>query len=161
MSKLADFYKVSGRNPVMHVQDQKPTGTGGGTSIASWNVRNLNTVLKNEIVGAVLSSNEVTLPEGEYFFDVSSVVSGTNQKCRLSVGDDIDPQLISGESSIVVAGSALISTVRGYVTLGSVTTIKVNAYLSVAVTNGLGIPSNQNPHEMYTDLLITKIDEFV
>ena len=44
--------------PFLHIQDQKPQGTYGGTFTAgAWRTRDLNTVLTNTITGASLAAN--------------------------------------------------------------------------------------------------------
>ena len=52
----------------MHVQDQKTSGTAGGTFTAgSWQTRTLNaTVGTTTISGASLATNQITLPAGTY-----------------------------------------------------------------------------------------------
>ena len=68
------------KKPLLHVQDQKPTGTGGGTSVSGDNERPLNTVLTNEIAGASLDSNKITLPAGEYFISANAqIYSGSEE----------------------------------------------------------------------------------
>ena len=48
---------------LIHIQDQKTAGTNGGSAGDNATVtRDLNTVLTNEVTGASLSSNQVTLP---------------------------------------------------------------------------------------------------
>jgi hypothetical protein len=55
---------------LLHVQDEKGTTTHGGDAGANTdNIRDLNTVKTNEITGASLSSNQITLPAGTYFVE--------------------------------------------------------------------------------------------
>lgn len=57
----------TGSTPMMHVRDEKPSGTNGGNAIAQVNtIRDLNTVVTNDIPGASLLANTITLPEGTY-----------------------------------------------------------------------------------------------
>jgi len=58
---------------LLHVEDQKTSGSHGGSSVATtWTTRTLNTVVSNEISGASLSSNQITLPAGKYYFEASA-----------------------------------------------------------------------------------------
>ena len=57
---------------LLHVRDEKANGTGGGTNIAGVNIRDLNTIKTNEITGASVSSNQITLPAGTYYIDGSA-----------------------------------------------------------------------------------------
>lgn len=53
---------------LLHIQDQKASGTNGGTATSgSWETRDLTDVLTNEIAGASLTSNQITAPAGTYF----------------------------------------------------------------------------------------------
>ena len=50
---------------LLHVRDEKSNGTaGGGFTSGSFQTRTLNTVMTNEISGASLASNQITLPSG-------------------------------------------------------------------------------------------------
>lgn len=52
---------------MLHVRDEKTSGTsGGGGATGSDQTRPLNTVVINEITGASLASNQVTVPAGVY-----------------------------------------------------------------------------------------------
>lgn len=53
---------------LLHVQDEKSAATDGGTfTSGAWRTRDLNTVTANQITGASLASNQLTLPAGTYF----------------------------------------------------------------------------------------------
>jgi hypothetical protein len=64
---------------LLHVQDQKSQGTNGGSAGDNATVtRDLNTVLTNEITGASLGSNRVTLPSGTYYISAKAPASHCN-----------------------------------------------------------------------------------
>ena len=67
MTKLGVF-----ENQLLHVQDQKSAAEGGTFNSGDWRTRDLNTILTNEITGASLSSNQITLPSGTYYIDASA-----------------------------------------------------------------------------------------
>ncbi|KKL89625.1 hypothetical protein LCGC14_1912820 [marine sediment metagenome] len=53
---------------LLHVRDEKADNTDGGTfTTGAWQTRDLNTVKTNEIAGASLASDQITLPAGTYF----------------------------------------------------------------------------------------------
>jgi hypothetical protein len=53
--------------PIIRVRDEKSDATGGGGfTSGSWVTRDLNTTVVNEIDGASLATNQVTLPAGKY-----------------------------------------------------------------------------------------------
>ena len=75
MTQLSSLFAAgSGEKwELLHVQDQKASGSPGGTSAAaSYQTRTLNTVVTNEINGSSLASNQVTLPAGTYYFEASA-----------------------------------------------------------------------------------------
>lgn len=58
---------------LLHVRDEKASGTDAGTFAAgAWRTRDLNTVKTNLITGASLSSNRITLPAGTYYAEGSA-----------------------------------------------------------------------------------------
>jgi len=64
---------------LLHVRDEKASGTAGGTfTSGAWRTRTFNTIKTNEITGASLSSNQITLPAGTYYIDASA--TGYNVK---------------------------------------------------------------------------------
>ena len=63
----------------MIVRDQKANGTQGGDSVSGANTRVLNTVQKNNINGASLASNQVTLPAGDYEIDATAPAFNCSQ----------------------------------------------------------------------------------
>ena len=55
---------------LLHVRDEKSASSdGGGTTGGSVMTRDLNTVVTNEITGASLGSNQITLPSGTYYIE--------------------------------------------------------------------------------------------
>lgn len=62
-----NFLACLGIHNLLHVQDRKAAGVAGGTFTAgAWRTRDLNTILTNNIVGASLANNQITLPDGIY-----------------------------------------------------------------------------------------------
>src|SRR5210317_2031503 len=57
---------------LLHVRDIKIYATDGGSAVVGTQTRDLNTVETNEISGASLSSNQITLPAGTYFIMATS-----------------------------------------------------------------------------------------
>jgi hypothetical protein len=70
------FAEAGGKfeSQLLHVIDEKPTQTQGGSLTSGTdNVRTLNTVKTNEISGASLSSNAITLTSGTYYLDAKAL----------------------------------------------------------------------------------------
>ena len=74
-----------GVHNLLHVQDRKATGTHAGTfTSGAWRTRQFNTELVNNIVGASLTDNQITLPSGVYICDGSASAQAIDQhKVRL------------------------------------------------------------------------------
>jgi len=164
MSRLADFFKTGGQyehSPMMHVQDQKANGTIGGAAIAGDNDRDLNTTLVNEIAGATLINNEVTLAAGRYYIEADPSVY-RSESARSFVKDSLGNILLQSpnvHNNSSYHGGATVP-VRGDITLLVETTIKVVTFNQAATFNGLGretINSTANT-EVYTDLRIWQLD---
>lgn len=61
------FHLVGGSRGIMIIEDQKASGTAGGTfTLGADRTRDLNTVVANTIAGASLATNQFTLPAGVY-----------------------------------------------------------------------------------------------
>ncbi|SHH46913.1 hypothetical protein [Bradyrhizobium erythrophlei] len=67
ISGLANPFGAS----LFHVREEQPSGVNSvsNSAINTWVQASLNTVKTNEIAGASLSSNQITLPGGTYFVD--------------------------------------------------------------------------------------------
>jgi len=68
-------------NALLHVRDEKAANTEGGTFTGGlvFRTRTLNTVKTNQITGASLSSNQITLPAGTYDIIASAPHVNVNQ----------------------------------------------------------------------------------
>ena len=150
----------------MFVRDEKASATVAGSSVATAmptaQTRVLNTVVSNNIAGASLSANQITLPAGTYRFNADApsttnahraflfnvtdaVVSilGTNENCKLS--SDADP---------VVSRSI----VRGKLPIASTKVFELRHFTSEAsATIGLGTAmSLAGYNEIFSQIEIIK-----
>ncbi|MCK5018681.1 MAG: hypothetical protein KAS32_16590 [Candidatus Peribacteraceae bacterium] len=153
--------------PMMHIQDQKTTGTHGGDSITGDNDRDFNTILINEISGASLSGNKVTLAAGTYLVEcVNSFAclsgQGGSKEARSYIENDVGNKLLIGSLGGMYASTQYHSNtteVSGVITLTTSTTIKSTQYQSLgSTTAGNGQAANQAPYEVYGDLKIWQLD---
>jgi hypothetical protein len=166
MTRPSDFLGASPKTvlnkPFMHVQEQKAQNTAGANSVAAtWNLRELNTVLKGEIAGASLTSNVITLPAGTYYIEAKA-----SQK---TVSNTILGVYVDGSLKLKGLGSYTQTTnfyvgfscVYGEITLTEATEIELRHYTQDTETGGLGNAMNVAPYEMYADLRIWKLDDYV
>jgi len=136
---------------LLHVQDQRTQGTNGANSSAGINTRVLNTVLTNEISGASLASNKVTLPAGTYYIEGIGTLGANVQGSKLRLYD------VTGSSYILegtVDNLAYVpSVISGKITLLVQTELELRHYTVSAVTNGFGTAISQGT-EVYADLKV-------
>jgi hypothetical protein len=77
-----EVYYLSGGSltaPYLNIVDSKASGVQGGTFTAGdWRTRDLNTERTNEITGASLAANQITLPAGTYHVSWSAPAHDVN-----------------------------------------------------------------------------------
>ena len=146
---------------LFHVRDEKSSNTAGGScSSTSDNQRDLNTILTNEITGASLSSNVITLPAGTFFISASSPTNrgGTNRSHLLNTADNSIQLLGTSENTQTGDTTPTRSFINGRFTISAQKTFRIRHYTTAAKSdNGLGIQANDSRTEVYTDVLIWKV----
>ncbi len=148
---------------VIHVQDQKSSGTDGGTfTSGSFQTRTLNTVVLNTVTGASLASDQVTLPAGVYY--ARGTAPGNRvQNHRLQLYN------ITGSATLLLGGNinnppvstsenSIRADVQGVFTLAVTSAIELQHRGQNTVnTNGFGPAQSFGINEVYADLLIARI----
>lgn len=145
------------------VQDQKSSGTGGGTPAAAntFNTRTLNTTIANTITGATLVANQISLPAGTYRFSgiCAAAVSGFAKAYIYNV---TDATYVAVGLSLNTTGPGAADpitgtcTVRGRVVIASTKVFELRQFLNTSNTNGFGDPVGDGRNEMYAELEIIK-----
>jgi len=151
-----------GAEGLLIVVDEKTSGTGGGTfTQGAWRTRDLNTVRHNTIIGASLSSNQMTLPAGTY--QALAYVPAYNvwqHKARLrNITDSADTIIGSSEACHAGGLTCTPSIIKGCFTITSQKTFEVQHYCAVTANDvGFGGPSSiASTVEVYTQVQIKKI----
>jgi len=149
--------------PLLHIQEQQPNGTNAGNSVSGMNQRTLNTVVTNEISGASLSSNMVTLPAGTYWLECNVPGWGSGAYHKLLIRDASDNNLLFATGPYLNNGTANNIIISDRLSLTTTTTIKVVHYISSGATDGLGRKGDNasatGAPEVYTDLKIWRLDQ--
>ena len=141
---------------LLHIRQEQTSGTGGGTTPTSWTARVLNTVKTNEISGASLSSNQITLPAGTYWIEANSPHNGSAlTSCRLYNVTDAGEE-IKGESTRSVSNSQIHCEVAGRFTIAGTKTFELQIIGGVGTGNGLGQPTSDGT-EVYAWVKIWKV----
>ena len=141
LSRLGVF-----ENQLLHVRDEKANGTAGGTNIAGVNIRDLNTIKTNEITGASVSSNQITLPAGTYYIDGSAPTyrTGYGHVYLYNVTDSAN-EIYGYNDYANPTDGASRSHVIGRFTIASQKVFELRHYAHTAfATYGLGLFMNYN-----------------
>ena len=144
---------------LLHVTDEKSSSTHGGTSATSYTTRDLNTSVTNEISGASLSSNQITLPSGTYYINASAPAYGCNRH-RIKLRNTTDSSdTILGSSEYTEVGSASSrSFVIGRFTIASQKVFEIQHRTeAVQSTTGLGVSADMGDTNIYTNVQIWKV----
>jgi hypothetical protein len=150
---------------IIHLQDQKPNGTGGGASTAGipGQIRTLNTVIKNTITGASLAANIVTLPKGSYEVSGYGSRSATNNRAILTVyNETLATELLRGAhagisnstnaAQPVVIGEFDISAATEDVTVRQINLVTSGSSTALGEISGIAAVL-----EIYTNVIIERI----
>lgn len=146
---------------LLHVQDQKSSGSGGGTfTSGAFQTRTLNTTLTNEIASATLSSNQISLPAGTYYLDARApgeTCGGHKAKWR-NITDSTDTLI--GGSTDTNSGTFQFSTatVSGRFTIAGTKTFELqHRCTTTRASTGFGVPDSFGVVEVYADVRIWKV----
>ena len=146
---------------LLHVRDEKTANTdGGGSSATTYNVRVINTVKLNEISGASLASNVVTLPAGTYEL-IATAPAWDVTKNRIFLWDkDNSAFIIFGQNQYArgTIDHGNIAFLYGQFIIPVETDFELHHYTQSAIsTNGLGRKMNDGSVEVYAELLFKKL----
>jgi hypothetical protein len=142
------------------LSDEKANNTDGGTSIAGWNTRDLNTENDPDSIVS-LSANQFTLQAGRYYIvGRSPVLQGDRGKVRLR-NITLGTTALVGESFYVPGGSGVMGTpeVKGTITITSATVFELQHYLTTGIAGvGLGYSTTSAGEvELYSTVEITQL----
>jgi len=142
------------------IRDVKAANTAGGTCTSgAWRTRDLNTVSDPSSIGFSVTSNQISVPAGNYFvYSVAPAAVVSSHGCRLRNITD-STTLTSGsmyaDTGGVVSNHCIMS---GYITLAATKTLEVqHQCASTRATNGFGFVANFGESEVYTQIFFVKI----
>lgn len=143
---------------LMLVKETK-SGSAGTITENIWTTRDLNTVEINEITGASLASNRITLPTGTYYIEGRAPAN----KCAghmcvwYNITDSTFLLLGSSAASDADVGPPTDSVLCGRFTIGSNKVFEMQHNCEVTrSTDGLGVASSR-ANETYATVKIWKI----
>lgn len=139
--------------PYVNIQDQKASGTDGGTFTSGADqTRTLNTVDSDGGGVATLASNQITLQPGIYTYHITAPAQGCNrhQAFLYNVTDAVVVKRGTSEIANSAASAQTCSIIRGkmVLTVAKVLEVRHRAETTKA-TNGFGVGANFGT-EVYT-----------
>ena len=146
---------------LLHVRDEKSDNTDGGSNSAgSFVARTLNTVKTNEISGASLASNQITLPSGTYYIHASAPAYAVDKhKLKLRNTTDSSDTLI-GTSNFSYSASSIEnrSFVIGRFTISAQKVFELqHRSATLKSGDGFGVGSGFSVIEVFADVQIWKV----
>ena len=137
------------------------TTNAGTFTSGSWVTRVLNTTVVNNISGASLSSNQVTLPAGTYWFSgVAPALNCNNHRALIYNVTDAANALLgpSGSYSEASGNVGDQAVVEGPIVIAAQKTFELRHRCETTrANNGLGIASSLGVVEVYAQLYIWKL----
>lgn len=151
---------------LLHVREEQPNNTNGGTFTgAVWQVRTLNTVVTNELQGASLSADIITLSEpGDYYIEFSAPAYDCNRhKARLWNVTESQTEVLG--ASCMTSSNDNVQTVcigAGKFHIDQSTDLQIqHRCTNTSNTVGFGLPSNFSINEVYTEVRIWPFETFI
>lgn len=143
-----------------YVTEEQPSGTNGGLfASGAWRTRTLNTVVLNEI-GAVLSSNQFTLPAGTYELRATAPASDVHgHQARLrNITDDTTTLVGTPEWSAITLQASTPSVIVGRFTIAAAKVFEVQHRCAAnsSGTEGFGL-AGAFEVETYTTVWLKKV----
>jgi hypothetical protein len=149
-------------NTIPHAKfsEQYTSGTGGGATGTGTVTRPLNTVVDNNITGASLASNVITLPAGTYDFQgragAVGTVNGFNRVQLLNVTDSITYYGSGRALGNSGTNDNVDSIITGRFTISASKTFRLQSYVGANSTN-FGAPMNSGGPEIYSEIEFFKV----
>ena len=153
--------ELIGVNNYIHLQDQKPNNTGGGTFTAgAWRTRVLNTEVTDQPAACSLAANQFTLLAGTYIiYATAPGLRVDNHKAKLrNITDGSDEIIGTSEfSNSGVYYANTVSIVSGLFTIASSKVFEIQHRCGTTDGLGFGNAVNFNVIEVYTDVQLWKV----
>ena len=147
---------------LLHVRDEKSANTAGGAfTSGDWRTRTLNTVMTNEISGASLSSNQVTLPSGTYYVHAGArgYTVNVNKLKWYNTSDSSDVLIGDQARSDSSANANAFVSVMGRFTISAQKTFELQHRCETTRgdANGYGPAANFGVVEVFANVQLWKV----
>lgn len=151
---------------ILQVQDRRASGTAGSipTGGGVWDTRVLNTVVTNNISGASVSSNHVTLPAGTYRIEAygfCSQIEYSKGRLRNTTDNSTTINGTSTQSNASTSGAREDGTfvfLKGEFAIASTKNFEFQQYVTTtSAARTFGQPVTSGDPEVYLDMVIEKV----
>lgn len=147
---------------LLHVRNEETSGTSAGTfQSGDWRTRKLDDSKTNEISGASVSSNQITLPAGTYYIQASAPGNGVDDHQTRWRNITDGTTTLAGTSELAGASTQTRSWINGRFTIGGSKVFELQHQCQNTVTStGLGraVAWSTGPEvEVYAEVMIWKV----
>jgi hypothetical protein len=145
-----------------YFRDEQTSGTNAGTfTSGSFVTRTLNTTVVNNITGASLGSNQITLPAGTYWFLAHApALNCDSHRAQIYNVTDAATALL-GDSAAYSSSAGNVgdrAIVQGPVTISAQKVFELRHRCSTTrASNGLGVAASFGVTEVYSQIWIWKL----
>jgi hypothetical protein len=164
LATALEFAAISGSifgTALLHVRDEKSSNSlGGGFTSGSFQTRTLNTSMTNEISGASLASNQITLPTGTYYIHASApAYSVDSHKLKLrNTTDSSDTLIGTSQFAYNVSSVENHSFVIGRFTIAAQKVFELqHRCTNTKSGDGFGVNGGFSVVEVFADVQIWKV----
>jgi hypothetical protein len=160
-SGIPSWATAAGGSPTYAVfRDEKTSGTAGGTfTSGAQRTRDINATQSNNITGASIATNQITLAAGTYYVEISApAFAVATHQARLQNITDATTAIL-GQISYTDSGDSVVThaLVTGVFTIAASKTFEVQHICATTkASNGFGVPGAFST-EVYTNISIAKI----
>jgi len=153
--------QIAASNQMLHVRDERASGTYGGNSTTTYQPRVLNLIRTNTIPGATLAANIISLPAGTYDINATAPGYGCGRHRARLWNQTSGTTLILGTVERTVATGELTvsqSRIQGRFTLAVPSQLTIQHAAGILFVNqGWGLAAGFGDNEVYTDVIIRKV----
>jgi len=144
---------------LLMTNDQANNTGGGSATSGAWRTLVINTSKKNNITGASLSSNQITLPAGTYCVRAWQwFYHCARNKLRFYDATNTAAKVIGGSNYLDTDYNSAPNWLNGYFVLSGSAACELQYQVQTTMaTQGLGIETNFSTTEQYTSVAIWKV----
>lgn len=157
---LTKYILEAGTGQVLVVSDQKASGTVGGAATTGdiTAIRTVNTVELNNIQGASLASNIITLPAGTYQVDIAAPFMNVGSVSLLLWNDTDSAYVLQSINNSTGASTVVLPRITGQFTITGTKNFKLRYFAnSTSSTQDLGGTVATGRPEIYTRAMFKKV----